>query len=71
MFVILKSLGGQNYLDPERVIAVTSTEPAKCVVVMEGGVMIPVSEPAKDVVARIQDALVGPDEADEASEGED
>ena len=59
MFLILKSLGGQNYLIPERVIAITSTDPTKCTVVLEGGVLIPVSEPAKDAMAKIQAALGG------------
>jgi len=59
MFVILKSLGGQNYILPDRVIAVTSTEPMKCMVVLEGGVQIAVSEPAKDAMEKIQKALEG------------
>lgn len=59
MFIILKSLGGQNYVQPDRVLAVTSTDPTKCQVVMEGGVMIAVSEPAKDAMEKIQAALEG------------
>jgi hypothetical protein len=59
MFIILKSLGGQNYVLPDRVIAVTSTDPTKCQVIMEGGVVVSVSEPAKDAMEKIQAALEG------------
>ncbi len=57
MFLTLKSLGGVNYLLPHRVLAITSTDPTKCTVVMEGGVMIAVSEPAKDVIVKVTAAL--------------
>jgi len=57
MFIILRSLGGQNYVLPDRVLAVTSTEPTKCLVIMEGGVQIAVSEPAKDAMEKITAAL--------------
>ena len=59
MFVTLKSLGGQNYVLPGRVLAVTSTDPTKCQVVMEGGTLISVSESAKDAMEKIQAALEG------------
>lgn len=62
MFITLKSLGGQNFVLPHRVLALTSTDPTKCTVVMEGGVLIPVSEPIKDAMAKIQAGLENPDE---------
>jgi hypothetical protein len=62
MFVSLKSLGGQNYVLPHRVLALTSSDPTKCVVVMEGGVQIAVSEPIKEAMVKIQAALETPDQ---------
>ena len=62
MFITLKSLGGQNFVLPHRVLALTSTDPTKCTIVMEGGVQIPVSEPIKEAMAKIQAALENPAE---------
>jgi len=38
------------------VIAIGATDPTKCNVYMAGGISIPCSEPAKDVIAKLQAA---------------
>ena len=55
-FVSVKALAGFNYVRVDQVIAVQSTEPAKCLVMMAGGVTVPCAEPAKDVLARLEAA---------------
>ena len=37
-------------------IAIGATDPTKCNVYMAGGISIPCSEPAKDVIAKLQAA---------------
>ena len=51
--VAVKALAGFNYVRPDQVIAIKATDPAKCDVVMTGGILIPCSEPAKDVIAKL------------------
>jgi len=58
-FVAVKSLGGYNYIRPDQVMAVAGIEGAKCNIFMSGGVTVPCSEPAKDIVARIEAAMAG------------
>ena len=52
----VKALAGFNYIRPDAVIAIGSTDPTKCTVYMAGGVAIPGNEPAKDVIARLEAA---------------
>jgi hypothetical protein len=52
----LKALAGFNYVRVDQVIAIGATDPTKCNVYMAGGVTIPCSEPAKDVIAKLQAA---------------
>ena len=54
--VAIKALAGFNYVRPEAVIAVGATDPTKCTIYMQGGVAIPASEPAKDVIAKFEAA---------------
>ena len=54
--VALKALAGFNYVRVDQVIAISATEPSKCVVVMTGGINVPCSEPAKDVIAKLEAA---------------
>ncbi|MGO8798005.1 MAG: hypothetical protein ACLQE9_20530 [Roseiarcus sp.] len=61
-FVPLKALAGYNYVRVDQVIAVQATEPAKCLVMMAGGVTVPCAEPAKDVLARLEAAAQGKQE---------
>jgi len=58
-FIAVKSLGGYNYVRPDQVMAVAGIEGAKCNLYMSGGVTVPCSEPAKDIVARIEAAMAG------------
>jgi hypothetical protein len=57
--VALKALAGSNYVRVDQVIAVSATDPTKCIVIMTGGVTIPCSEPAKDVIAKLEAASSG------------
>ena len=57
--VALKALAGFNYVRIDQVIAIGATDPTKCNVYMAGGISIPCSEPAKDVIAKLQAASKG------------
>jgi hypothetical protein len=57
LFIQLKALAGLNYVRADQVIAVSATEPAKCTLAMAGGVTVPCSEPAKDVIERLEAAI--------------
>ena len=54
--VAVKAMVGSNYVRSDQVIAITTTDPAKCTIYMSGGVMVPCSEPAADVLARLSAA---------------
>jgi hypothetical protein len=56
MFIQVKALAGFSYVRADQVLAVYSTEPSKCNLALTGGVTVPCSEPAKDVVARVEAA---------------
>ncbi len=60
--VALKALAGFNYVRVDQVIAISATEPSKCVVMMTGGISVPCSEPAKDVIAKLEAASQGKQE---------
>lgn len=55
-FIALKALAGFNYVRVDQVIALSATEPTKCVVTMTGGVTVQCAEPAKEVMARLEAA---------------
>lgn len=57
IFLEVKALAGQNYVRADDVLAVQGLDPKRCAVVMRGGVTVPCSEPAADVVARLEAAL--------------
>jgi hypothetical protein len=61
-FVALKALAGFHYVRFDQVIAITASEPAKCVVIMAGGISVSCSEPAKDVIAKLEAARQGKQE---------
>ncbi len=52
-FLAVKALAGFNYVRPDQVIGIAASDPTKCSIFLTGGVMIPCSEPAKDVIARL------------------
>ena len=56
----VKALAGFNYIRPDMVIAIGATDPTKCNVYMMGGISIPCSEPAKDVIAKLTSAQAAP-----------
>lgn len=58
--VPVKALAGFNYIRPDAVIAIGSTDPARCTVYMMGGAAIPGNEPARDVIARLEAADAEP-----------
>ena len=63
-FVVVKTKAGFAYIKPERIVAVSATEAAECIILMTDGVTIAAREPAEDVVARLE---VEAREADEAA----
>jgi len=56
-FIIVRSLGGQNFIRPDHVLAIAASEPTKCQIYMTGGVTVPCAEPAKDVMEKVKAAL--------------
>jgi hypothetical protein len=53
-FVIVKTKAGFAYVRPERVVAINAADPADCMILMTDGVTIAASEPAEDIVARLE-----------------
>jgi hypothetical protein len=61
--VAIKALAGFNYVRVDQVIAIGATDPTKCNVYMAGGITVPCSEPAKDVIAKLQAASMDAESA--------
>jgi hypothetical protein len=53
-FIIVKTVKGFAYVRPERVVAINSSDADDCLILMTDGVTIAASEPAEDVVARLE-----------------
>ena len=53
-FVIVKTRAGFAYIRPEHVVAINATDSTDCTVLLTDGVAIAASEPAEDVVARLE-----------------
>jgi serine/threonine protein phosphatase PrpC len=53
-FIIVKTVKGFAYIRPERVVAINSSDADDCMILMTDGVTIAASEPAEDVVARLE-----------------
>ncbi|RBP08239.1 hypothetical protein DFR50_12684 [Roseiarcus fermentans] len=53
-FLVVKTRTGPSYIRADRVIAIHSSEPNECVVLLTDGVTIPALEPAEDIVARLE-----------------
>jgi hypothetical protein len=72
--VAVKALAGYNYVRVDQVIAISANDPTKCNVIMSGGITIPCSEPAKDVLAKLEAASkegeVASKEAKETAHGD-
>jgi hypothetical protein len=52
-FMAVKALAGLNYVRADQVVAIATSDPTKCSIYLVGGVTIPCSEPAKEVIARL------------------
>ena len=64
-FIIVKTVKGFAYIRPERVVAINASDADDCLILMTDGVMIAASEPAEDVVARLETESREEDEAAE------
>jgi hypothetical protein len=64
-FVIIKTKAGFAYVRPEHVVAINAADPDDCMILMTDGVTIAASEPAEDVVARLEAEAREEDEAAE------
>ena len=53
-FVIVKTKSGFAYVRPEHVVAINAADEADCIILMTDGVTIAATEPAEDVVARLE-----------------
>jgi hypothetical protein len=56
-FVEVKSLGGSNFVRPDRVIAVQTSPAGGTIIAMEGGAVVNSSENTSLVAARLEAAL--------------
>jgi len=64
-FVIVKTKLGFAYVRPEHVVAISAADAADCTILMTDGVTITATEPAEDVVARLEAEARDEDEAAE------
>jgi len=62
-FLVVKTRSGLGYVRPECVLAVTAGEPGQCVVLMTHGVAVEATEPAEDIIARLETQAREADEA--------
>ena len=65
-FVIVKTVKGFAYVRPEHVVAINAADPEDCMILMTDGVTIAATEPAEDVVARLEAEAEAEDHAVEA-----
>jgi len=54
----VKSLGGTNFVRPDRVMVVQTSPTGNTLIVMEGGTIVNSSESTKEVAARLEAALL-------------
>jgi len=64
-FVIVKTVKGFAYIRPERVVAINASDSDDCMILMTDGVTIAATEPAEDIVARLEAEAREEDEAAE------
>ncbi len=65
-FVVVKTKAGFAYLRPEHVLAVNASDSSDCMILMTDGVTIAATEPAEDIVARLEAEAEDEDRAVEA-----
>ena len=68
-FVAIKSLAGQNFVRAADIIAVSVSDPTRCNVYITGGAMLPCTEPAASVIAKIEAVQSGKPAPDAAPKG--
>lgn len=62
--MVVKALSGFNYIRADMVVAIAAAEASKCTIYLMGGITIHSSEPAKDIIERLEALAVSPtDEA--------
>ena len=64
-FIIVKTVKGFAYIRPERVVAINASDSDDCMILMTDGVTIAATEPAEDIVARLEAEAREEDEAAE------
>jgi hypothetical protein len=64
-FIIVKTVKGFAYIRPERVVAINASDADDCLILMTDGVTIAASEPAEDVLARLETEAREEDQAAE------
>jgi hypothetical protein len=64
-FIIVKTAKGFAYIRPERVVAINASDETDCLILMTHGVTIAASEPAEDVVARLETEAREEDDAEQ------
>jgi hypothetical protein len=65
-FVVVKTKSGFAYVRPDHVVAINASDSADCLILMTDGVTIAATEPAEDVVARLESEAEEEDRAVEA-----
>jgi len=65
-FVVVKTKAGFAFVRPEHVVALNAADEADCMILMTDGVTIAATEPAEDVVARLEAESEEEDHAIEA-----
>jgi hypothetical protein len=58
-FIPVKALSGFNFVRADQVIAISAIEPTKCTIMMSGGLSVPCSEAAKEVIAKLEAVEAG------------
>jgi hypothetical protein len=53
-FLIVKTKSGFAYIRRQHVVAINATDAEQCLILMTDGVTIAATEPAEDVVARLE-----------------
>jgi hypothetical protein len=62
-FLVVKTRFGLSYVRPDSILAVHGSDAASCTIMLTGGLYIEASEPAEDVVARLEARARKTDEA--------
>ena len=58
-FIPVKALAGFNFVRADQVVAISAIEQTKCTIMMSGGLSVPCSESAKEVIAKLEAVAAG------------